>query len=459
MLDQELAKAIAKIRDQDLYISCEPEILDPTNPERSSKLILHSPGLRVGVPLSTNSKSLSETMGALLVLFEDLKDQGKIIAGWNIKSLYTYAKAILGRSFEFDGTIFDLKAIERFVGIRDGSAPKTLREAKARLTQVIKSPSWDKTRLWYKEVAWPLISDVLSSVESTRLADSEAKKHVSSYYEVEGQVNGRLASQKILKYSYNPHSMSPEEKAVLRPSDYDKQFLYFDYRHMEVSTLQWLSKDPVLEDAINSGEDLYSFIWRRLTTLEPNEKFRDQCKLIFLPVIYGCGSETIARKHGISQNTAEKLVDRIYKTFKVSLDWISSQQFERDENNFVTDVFGRRRKMESDLYKVRNFAVQAPASLICIHKLIVLHRVLKSLNAEVAMHIHDGYVVMADRGQTPLVVEKACEALEKEEALYPGLKLSVACRVGGRLDMLKPFDRKKEKNHDKHTEIISDNGE
>ncbi len=208
--------------------------------------------------------------------------------------------------------------------------------------------------------------------------------------------------------------------------------MYFDYRNMEVTMLQWLSGDDRLGQVLALDEDFYKVVFKLVSNTPcDTEKKRETCKSFFLPIIYGASAGTLSKELGISQGTAESIVNSIYNLFPISLKWI--QEYQDNADVVATDYFGRKRKFEgAKHWKVRDFAVQAPASMVCLEKLIALHNKIKGY-ARIACHIHDGYVVYANKVAVKGIADMAKNVLEQDSELCPGLKLRSTCKVGATL--------------------------
>ena len=442
------ATAIDDMGDR-FFLTCEPNVLDFTNLDKGAKIVLISKTSRIEIPMP------KDRLGATLAisgLDSFLTRPEKVIIGWNIKPIITYMR---GRSeamktdgedpvngWDVRGKVFDLKLLESYLGI-DLPCPQTYLEAGGRLSQVFKHPSWKTLQKIYKEVYMPLMLDVLPSMEIAGLNHTELGMRVHPCYEIEGQANGRMrCDPRAFTRGFNPHSLGADEKVALRALTYDKCFLYLDYHHMEVTMLQYLSGDQRLKHILDSGQDIYCGIWEQITTLPCDEKFRKVCKNLFLPVVYGQGIKSVADRAKVSETTAKKLVDRIYSMFGTALSWAKEQQSNLDAQNFVTDYFQRRRKFEEKQYRIRNFAVQAPAAIVCLHKLVKLHEALSSEKlrkvAHLILHLHDGYVIMCSEKSWRKVRDRATEVLEADEELYPGLPLTVSCHKGANLNEMMP---------------------
>lgn len=425
---KDAADVLEKIKGNDALISPSPETLDFTDVDRPANIIIQGAGVKATLPLA-DFKDIEHLSGALPPYFKD----GLLVA-WNLKPINSY---LLGRTeypVRWESTPYDLKIIEHYLGI-EKNKPETTNSAKHRLAECIKSPGWKLFEPFYRQVYVPLINDVIPAMETNCLTHRERKECVYACYEIEGQANGRLKTSKSFRAGFTPHSMSPDEKSKLSPTVHEELFFYFDYNHMEVSVLAWLSQDPALLKILDSGRDLYEAIWKSMTGLECSERQREMCKGIFLPVIYGQGAKSLAKRLEIGENFARSLIDKIYKTFPTATTWVKSQH--TDSLDYATDVWGRRRKFDlAETYKVRNFCIQSPASMICLTKLVHIHQKLGNLG-RLAFHLHDGYCILVKSRDWKSGFRTIKEELESDDDLFPGLRLKTSCAAGQDLNNLK----------------------
>ena len=333
---------------------------------------------------------------------------------WNIKDFISYAKFRTNGRFQLEGQPFDIRVMEAFLDTQK-ECPATQQDAKLRLSEIFKHGNWSNLKKIYQHIHQPLITEVLPDVESLGLTNKMLKKRVFCHYTPEGQIYGRMKCQKAFKYTFNPHSLSTEEKQQLKPANYDEVILNFDFSSMEVMVFQWLSKDPVLGEIIEAGGNVYEGIWERLVGSRSAD---NPCKSIFLPIVFGLGSQNLADDHKISLNAAKKLIDGINTDFSVGMQWVEDFQ----NSPYVSDYFGRQRCFIENPYKACSFVIQSPAAIVCIQKLIKLHKNLENI-AKVVYHCHDGYAILCKRLDILRVEKLALEILEAEEEMYPGLKL------------------------------------
>ena len=402
---------------KDIFIACEQETLDWTS-QSVKKISISDSKQKSTITLSDDKyvlvKQLSEFLSWL--------DGQSAVIGWNVKPLFSYCLAKTGTNLKIKNKIYDLKILERYIDI-DKSCPPFMPEAKQRLSAVVKTDSWPVLNNIYSEVFYPMIKCVVPSIETHGVLNN--KSLLYSSYEIGGQVNGRSRCSNVLKSSFNPHSMSVEDKQNMRLPSFDSSFLYLDFISAEVFVLQWLSGDKVLGELLESGEDLYHGIWKRVTNLPTGDKQRKVCKDFFLPYMYGMGAESLSKRIGLDVSTASKLIDRVRSIFGTAIDWIESFK-----NTKAVDYFGRIRHVgDSERYLIRNFVVQSPAALIYNKKLVALN----NAGFKIFAHIHDGYILTVPSREKEAVKYSATKILEEE---LNGLKLRVSCKVGDSLNNL-----------------------
>ena len=426
-----LIDALSPTLGEEILIKTEPEVLDFTNPETKAKLLIITKSFQVAVDIPKNQIELSVILGSLLGYF----NKSRVIIAWNIKSFQSYILYYSKKNFPIERPLFDLKVLESYLGCRK-PCPTSLKEARERLGVIVKNPFWNHIKKVYGGIHIPLITEVVPQIETLGLVNTNLKSILHPCYEVEGQINGRMKCSKDFTKCYNPHSLSDDEKNYLTTPDYDhKSFVYLDFKHMEVSVLQWLSKDKVLGTILQTGRDLYESIWEKITGIKCNEELRSKCKSFFLPLIFGEGVKSLSESIKISENTSLKLFKKTNDTFAMAFDFVRNQKL--DSSGFCVDQLGRLRKFEDDYQpRLRNFAIQSPASTVCLHKLVRLHQEIKDLG-KICFHLHDGYCIMAYKGQEDKLCKIAKETLESSEELYPGLILKAAVYQGKKLNDLK----------------------
>lgn len=353
---------------------------------------------------------------------------------WNIKPIDSYFFSVTKKHINPKNMILDIMILENFYGIKN-KAPENLNECIDRIRPIVVHKDWQSV---YKAIHLPLALRVLPEIENNPVLNEENRRTEFPYYEIEGQINGRMNCLSKYSKNYLPHNMGPEVKAVLKPRGYESRFLSSDFKHCEVTVLQWLSKDKKLNNILESGKDLHNEIYEIITGDKcDNENKRKLSKKMFLPVMYGCGPKGLANNLGVTVNVSTELIHRIRSTFPDAWDWMVSKEQESKQGE-IKDYFGRIRNFkENEFYLARNFSVQGVAATICQEKLIDLHKQLNYEKAYVIFSLHDGYGLVCKikhARETYQLVKQVCES---SSTLCPDLKMKVSIKFGAKLDKMK----------------------
>lgn len=412
-----------------VYLKTFPDIPDFTS-TLPFRIIIW--GLNSKVELDVDSKNIQ----SVIALFDHTifdKTQVDRLYVWNLKSLATYFHFHTQKFFYPQTSVIDLRVIENFLAIRK-NVPENLIEAVNRTRPVVQYKGWQSL---YKQIYLPLTLKVLPSIETTPVLNTALKRPEYPYYEIEGQINGRMNCYNKFSKGYLPHTMGSDIRKVLKPRGEGFRFLCSDFRHCEVSVLQWLSDDPKLKEILDSGLDLHSRIYEVITESQcDTETKRNFSKKMFLPIMYGCGPKGLAENLNVAENIGSSLIQRVRFHFPAAWAWMQERQ-ELAKRGEIQDYFGRPRTFpENQTYLARNFSVQGVAATVCLEKLVRLHDSLNE-DAQLAFSIHDGYGIITtitSAKKTYKIVKEICES---ESQLCSGLKMKVEIKFGANLEDMK----------------------
>mgnify|MGYP000853883468 CR=1 FL=1 len=415
---------IYNLKNKEIYLYSDFDIMDFTI-DKNYNINICSVDYNIQVELSADYFKFREQAGYLQSF---LGGDKTFIFTWNYKSIVSYFKGKSKFDFSLNGIIIDLYFLESYLGFKHKNKPKSLLEFKSRLKEISNDELFKNAILIHNQIYLNSVN-VISSIESCGLIYKNKKELVYSNYEIDGQVNGRSICSKGYKKSINPHCLTTEDKENLKIPFFDGKFISFDYRNMEVFMLQWLSKDPFMDELLNNSNDFYESVWNILIPKVPcNSNHRKTCKEFFLPVFYGLGAEALSKKINWPINHAKKIVEDINRLFHVSISWMNNQQ---NKLTTAVDYFGRRRNFDNS-YLIRNFIVQSPASLVCMDKLNKLYVNLSDIS-KICMHIHDGYIIISDKNKIEKTIQISKNILEQDSDMYKGLNLKTVCSVGDSL--------------------------
>lgn len=353
---------------------------------------------------------------------------------WNFKAFASYFRAFcpIPKFVTPANAVIDLKPIEGFLGIQK-KRPENFMEAVNRTKAATELEGWQAV---YKKIHLPLSLRVLPAIETNSLLDTQVRKPVYPYYEIEGQVFGRMNCARQFRYCYLPHNMGGDVQAALRPTGYGWRFVVADFKYCEIAVLQWLSQDGKLKELLESGDDLYTQFCDVIDFKCENK--REVSKQMLIAFIYGIGGKSLGEILNIPQNVAEELIRRIEIVLPEATRWLRDRQ-EEAKAGVVRDYFGRPRNLSSEPYKARNFNVQAVAATVCQERLIELWKVLDTESAKLAFSVHDGFGMLCRSESAKKTYDIVKQSLESESALCPGLKLKVQIKFGMQLDKMKVF--------------------
>jgi hypothetical protein len=408
---------VATERADAVYLKTEPEFPDWTVHGEGKVIIMTQYG-RVEIPFSrTNILQIVSLLDVAVFC-------GKVVFAWNFKNFVSYVRAYLKRHRDYDCKLFDLKIIEGFLGNRL-DPPKNFAEALARAATFSKG-SWKRV---YNAIHVPLITRVVPSLECEGMVDMNQKLVVYSHYEVDRTPTGRLVCQ-LPGRGYNPHALG-DSASQYKPRGDEERFLYLDYKSMEIRVLQHLSGDEELKKLIDSGEDLYSATWKKLTKIE---QVPPDWKATFLAVFFGMGADTMSERNHWPVEVSKEIIRRMRENFASAMKFGDEAQ-ESARRGTIVDSLGRRRDLTDRPHVARNHFVQSAASVVCMEKLILLHDAMPK-GTRLAYSVHDGFCFFCDIKELAVAVRELVSILESPSAFYQDLPLRVAGKAGPRLGQM-----------------------
>lgn len=413
-----------------VFLKLEPEVPDFTISAPFKAIVC---GMKDRIEIEVTPQNIMSVVGMFDATIFD-KEKVERLYVWNFKSLVTYFHYFTQKFITPSNSLIDLKIIESFLNIVGKKSPENLVEVINRTKLAVQHKGWQTL---YKSVHLPLALRVLPTIESTPLLNEAAKRPEHPYYEIEGQINGRLNCLKKFTKCYLPHTMGPDVTSALKPKGYGYRFLYTDFHYCEICVLQWLSKDEVLGEMLETGVDLYSHFYQKVTG-DPcdSESKRKKGKMMLIAVIYGSGGAGLAKSLGVPEAIGVELIRRIELTIPTACGWLDEQQ-RKAKSGQITDYFGRPRKF-TEAYLARNFVVQGVAATVCQELLIELHKVLTNKeDAYIAFSVHDGYGLVVRTQKAREIYKLVKQTLQAESKLCPGLKMKVDIKFGAKLNSMK----------------------
>jgi DNA polymerase I len=125
------------------------------------------------------------------------------------------------------------------------------------------------------------------------------------------------------KYIFGPSTWL---RSLIQPAE-GRAVAYVDWSSQEVWIAAYLSKDPAMLAACESGDPYLGFAVQaglapKGATEQSHSQIRDRCKAVVLGVNYGMGPRTLASRIGLSIAEAQNLISRMERTFPVYTEWV-----------------------------------------------------------------------------------------------------------------------------------------
>lgn len=265
-----------------------------------------------------------------------------------------------------------------------------------------------------------ILSKLLSSFSYDAIheyIDSDGR--IRSNYRDTGTVTGRLSCNNMnlqqLPKDKKEVGVSIREVFIAGPG---RKLITADYSGQELRILAEVSQDDSMISAFKEGRDFHQ---------ESADKFnvsRSQAKTINFGIAYGKGAFGFSKDFNITETEAQKILDDYFNAFpKIKLA-IDSTKKELDKQDYVTNLFGRRRRMskvtmdkwtghlKKDYRQAFNFKIQGTAADMIRLASIKVYQLIQqnpiwglqleaTIHDELVMSIKEEYVDIA----TPKIKE------------------------------------------------------
>jgi len=141
----------------------------------------------------------------------------------------------------------------------------------------------------------------------------------------------------------------------------DHVLLSCDYSQIELRVLAHFSKDANLLQAFSAGLDVHAYTASLLYDVPIAEISRQQrgaAKAVNFGIMYGMGSQRLARDMGMSRDEAKAFIERYFERYSGVRSYLDGTIEQARANGFVVTLLGRRR----DLPDITSGAPQARAA-------------------------------------------------------------------------------------------------
>jgi DNA polymerase-1 len=221
-------------------------------------------------------------------------------------------------------------------------------------------------------------------------------------------------------------------------------FVSADYSQLELRLLAHITRDPVMLDAFQKGEDIHTrtaqLVFKAKTKEELKEK-RRFAKIVNFAIAYAVEPFGLSARVGISRKEARQVIDDFYATYKGVREFMDKIPEQAREQGLVRSIYGRIRPLptindRNGQIRARaereaiNMPIQGTASDIVKIAMLKVDEALRreNLSAQMVMQVHDELLIEAPKKEAEQVV--ALLRREMESAVELDVPLDVEAGTG-----------------------------
>jgi len=288
------------------------------------------------------------------------------------------------------------------------------------------------------------------------------KKHIvdrrvhTNYY-MDVAISGRTASS-------NPNCQNiPRQSNIKSIFVADKGFIFLDtdYKQMELVVSTFYTKDPIMIEAIKSG-DAHTYIAKLIFGFsDPDEvkKRRDFIKTLNFGVLYGMGPYKLSQQLNITMDEGKALIEEYFKILSPTKKWLNDRRKQAEVEGYVVSKFGRIRyykmkgtqndgdgnSLDSSYNSAVNHPIQSVASDLMLIGLrrwrdYLVSEHLYQDRAYIALQVHDSITSCVEEKLIVELAVKKKEILESIHFPFMPVPLVVDVKIGYDWGTLKLLD-------------------
>jgi DNA polymerase-1 len=217
-----------------------------------------------------------------------------------------------------------------------------------------------------------------------------------------------------------------------------------DYSQLELRLLAHITRDEVMLDAFQKGEDIHDRTARLVFNAKSDGELKEArrfAKIVNFAIAYAIEPWGLSQRVGISRQEARKVIDDYYATYKGVRRYMEEIPVQAREHGYVRSLYGRIRPLpgindrNANIRRAAeregiNMPIQGTASDIV--KMAMLHAEeafrREGLNAKILMQIHDELLVECPADQAQRVA--ATLKREMESAVELDVPLIAETGIG-----------------------------
>jgi DNA polymerase-1 len=215
-----------------------------------------------------------------------------------------------------------------------------------------------------------------------------------------------------------------------------------DYSQLELRLLAHITRDEVMLEAFQKGEDIHAKTARLVFGAKTDAELRVArrlAKIVNFAIAYAIEPYGLSQRVGISRAEAKKVIEDYYETYKGVKKFMDETPAVAREQGYVTTTFGRRRYLPSindRNYNVRsraereaiNMPIQGFSADIVKIAMLKVDEALRreGLKTQMIMQVHDELLFESPAAE----VEKAMEIIRREMESAVQLDVPLIVEIG-----------------------------
>ncbi|HEV2801981.1 MAG TPA: DNA polymerase I [Pyrinomonadaceae bacterium] len=219
-------------------------------------------------------------------------------------------------------------------------------------------------------------------------------------------------------------------------------FVSADYSQLELRLLAHITRDPVMLDAFQKGEDIHTRTAQLVFGAKTKEELKEKrrfAKIVNFAIAYAVEPFGLSQRVGISRKEAKQVIDDYYKTYKGIREFMDKVPEEAREKGLVRSIYGRIRPLptindRNGQIRARaereaiNMPIQGTASDIVKTAMLKVEEALRreNLQARQVMQVHDELLVEAPESEA----EQVAALLKREMETAVELDVPLEVEVG-----------------------------
>jgi DNA polymerase-1 len=231
------------------------------------------------------------------------------------------------------------------------------------------------------------------------------------------------------------------EAFIPRSEEYN--LLAADYSQIELRLIAEMSKDKVMLEAFNNGEDIHTLTASKVFKVDLEDvtrEMRSNAKVVNFGIIYGVSAFGLSQQTDMSRKESKATIDAYFETYPGIKEYMDNNIAKARDNGYVETIMGRKRilkNIDSQNAILRGaaerIAINAPiqgsaADLIKIAMINVFDEMNKrSLKSKMLIQVHDELIFDVIK---PELEEMKTLVKEKMEQAIQGLSVPIIAEIG-----------------------------